>query len=112
MKASALLAALPERKSENESVTFAAACSHCDKPRFLVTSELAPFLCVEMCVLGFPSGNSPHPSVPEEEDSQSELLIAEDKMSPEQEGQLMPRYAHPLMANALTSNSTGELQND
>ncbi|KAJ6656005.1 hypothetical protein lerEdw1_004590 [Lerista edwardsae] len=38
------------------------------------------------------AGNSPHPSVPEEEDSQSELLIAEDKMSPEQEGQLMPRY--------------------
>lgn len=30
--------------------------------------------------------------MPEEEDSQSELLIAEDKMSPEQEGQLMPRY--------------------
>lgn len=38
------------------------------------------------------AGNSPHPSMPEEEDSQSELLIAEDKMSPEQEGQLMPRY--------------------
>lgn len=36
-------------------------------------------------------GNSPHPSVPEEEDSQSELLIAEDKMSPEQEAHLMPR---------------------
>lgn len=29
----------------------------------------------------------------EEEDSQSELLIAEEKMSPEQEGQLMPRYS-------------------
>nr|XP_034987340.1 integrator complex subunit 1 [Zootoca vivipara] len=38
------------------------------------------------------AGNSPHPSMPEEEDSQSELLIAEDKMSPDQEGQLMPRY--------------------
>ncbi|XP_061455379.1 integrator complex subunit 1 isoform X2 [Rhineura floridana] len=38
------------------------------------------------------AGNSPHPSVPEEEDSQSELLIAEDKMSPEEQGQLMPRY--------------------
>uniref|UniRef100_A0A8C6XX02 Integrator complex subunit 1 n=1 Tax=Naja naja TaxID=35670 RepID=A0A8C6XX02_NAJNA len=39
------------------------------------------------------AGNSPHPSVPEEEDSQSELLIAEDKMSPEQEGPLFwPRY--------------------
>lgn len=31
--------------------------------------------------------------MPEEEDSQSELLIAEEKMSPEQEGQLMPRYS-------------------
>ncbi|KAG9476970.1 hypothetical protein GDO78_002385 [Eleutherodactylus coqui] len=38
------------------------------------------------------AGNSPHPSMAEEEDSQSELLIAEEKMSPEQEGQLMPRY--------------------
>ncbi|XP_072838924.2 integrator complex subunit 1 [Pogona vitticeps] len=38
------------------------------------------------------AGNSPHPSVPDEEDSQSELLIAEDKMSPEEEGQVMPRY--------------------
>uniref|UniRef100_A0A7M4FIM5 Integrator complex subunit 1 n=1 Tax=Crocodylus porosus TaxID=8502 RepID=A0A7M4FIM5_CROPO len=39
------------------------------------------------------AGSSPHPSMPEEEDSQSELLIAEEKMSPEQEGQLMPRYS-------------------
>ncbi|XP_075851349.1 integrator complex subunit 1 isoform X1 [Microcebus murinus] len=38
------------------------------------------------------SGSSPHPSLTEEEDSQSELLIAEEKLSPEQEGQLMPRY--------------------
>ncbi|KAM4023912.1 integrator complex subunit 1 [Anomaloglossus baeobatrachus] len=38
------------------------------------------------------AGNSPHPSMTEEEDSQTELLIAEEKMSPEQEGQLMPRY--------------------
>lgn len=38
------------------------------------------------------AGNSPHPSLTEEEDSQTELLIAEEKMSPEQEGQLMPRY--------------------
>nr|XP_021395379.1 integrator complex subunit 1 isoform X2 [Lonchura striata domestica] len=38
------------------------------------------------------AGNSPHPSMTEEEDSQSELLIAEEKMSPEQAGQLMPRY--------------------
>lgn len=38
-------------------------------------------------------GSSPHPSMTEEEDSQSELLIAEEKMSPEQEGQLMPRYS-------------------
>lgn len=38
-------------------------------------------------------GSSPHPSMTEEEDSQSELLIAEEKMSPEQAGQLMPRYS-------------------
>ncbi|XP_006889666.1 PREDICTED: integrator complex subunit 1 [Elephantulus edwardii] len=38
------------------------------------------------------AGNSPHPSMTEEEDSQTELLIAEEKLSPEQEGQLMPRY--------------------
>ncbi|KAL2298947.1 hypothetical protein Nmel_014557 [Mimus melanotis] len=37
------------------------------------------------------AGSSPHPSMTEEEDSQSELLIAEEKMSPEQAGQLMPR---------------------
>uniref|UniRef100_A0A452E948 Integrator complex subunit 1 n=1 Tax=Capra hircus TaxID=9925 RepID=A0A452E948_CAPHI len=45
------------------------------------------------CPLGAPSaGSSPHPSLTEEEDSQTELLIAEEKLSPEQEGQLMPRY--------------------
>ncbi|XP_055984334.1 integrator complex subunit 1 isoform X1 [Sorex fumeus] len=38
------------------------------------------------------AGNSPHPSLTEEEDSQTELLIAEEKLSPAQEGQLMPRY--------------------
>eukprot|EP00079_Xenopus_tropicalis_P030398 XP_012826387.1 PREDICTED: integrator complex subunit 1 [Xenopus tropicalis] len=38
------------------------------------------------------AGNSPHPSMPDEEDSQSELLIAEEKLSPEDEGQVMPRY--------------------
>ncbi|KAG8433017.1 hypothetical protein GDO86_017329 [Hymenochirus boettgeri] len=38
------------------------------------------------------AGNSPHPSMTEEEDSQSELLIAEEKLSPEDEGQVMPRY--------------------
>jgi len=44
------------------------------------------------CPLGAPSaGSSPHPSLTEEEDSQTELLIAEEKLSPEQEGQLMPR---------------------
>lgn len=37
------------------------------------------------------TGSSPHPSLTEEEDSQTELLIAEEKLSPEQEGQLMPR---------------------
>lgn len=36
------------------------------------------------------AGSSPHPSLTEEEDSQTELLIAEEKLSPEQEGQLMP----------------------
>nr|XP_051686536.1 integrator complex subunit 1 isoform X2 [Oryctolagus cuniculus] len=38
------------------------------------------------------AGSSPHPSLAEEEDSQTELLVAEEKLSPEQEGQLMPRY--------------------
>ncbi|KAM8962294.1 integrator complex subunit 1 isoform 2-T2 [Pelodytes ibericus] len=38
------------------------------------------------------AGSSPHPSMTEEEDSQTELLIAEEKLSPEDEGQLMPRY--------------------
>ncbi|XP_007939442.1 integrator complex subunit 1 [Orycteropus afer afer] len=38
------------------------------------------------------AGSSPHPSLTEEEDSQTELLIAEEKLSPEQEGQLMPRF--------------------
>ncbi|KAM4697768.1 integrator complex subunit 1 [Rhinophrynus dorsalis] len=38
------------------------------------------------------AGSSPHPSMTEEEDSQTELLIAEEKLSPEEEGQLMPRY--------------------
>ncbi|XP_045432794.1 integrator complex subunit 1 isoform X2 [Pipistrellus kuhlii] len=38
------------------------------------------------------AGSSPHPSLTEEDDSQAELLIAEEKLSPEQEGQLMPRY--------------------
>lgn len=37
------------------------------------------------------AGSSPHPSLTEEDDSQAELLIAEEKLSPEQEGQLMPR---------------------
>uniref|UniRef100_A0A3B3UAH8 Integrator complex subunit 1 n=1 Tax=Poecilia latipinna TaxID=48699 RepID=A0A3B3UAH8_9TELE len=38
------------------------------------------------------AGNSPHPSTPDEDDSQTELLIAEEKLSPEDEGQIMPRY--------------------
>ncbi|XP_039082017.1 integrator complex subunit 1 isoform X4 [Hyaena hyaena] len=39
------------------------------------------------------AGSSPHPSLTEEEDGQPELLIAEERLSPEQEeGQLMPRY--------------------
>lgn len=39
-------------------------------------------------------GSSPHPSTPDEDDSQTELLIAEEKLSPEDEGQVMPRYEH------------------
>ncbi|XP_043945691.1 integrator complex subunit 1 [Protopterus annectens] len=38
------------------------------------------------------AGNSPHPSTPDDEDSQSELLIAEEKLSPDEEGQIMSRY--------------------
>ncbi|KAA8585305.1 hypothetical protein FQN60_003999 [Etheostoma spectabile] len=38
------------------------------------------------------AGSSPHPSTPDEDDSQTELLIAEEKLSPEDEGQIMPRY--------------------
>lgn len=37
-------------------------------------------------------GSSPHPSTPDEDDSQTELLIAEEKLSPEDEGHVMPRY--------------------
>lgn len=37
-------------------------------------------------------GSSPHPSTPDEDDSQTELLIAEEKLSPEDDGQVMPRY--------------------
>ncbi|XP_063042002.1 integrator complex subunit 1 isoform X2 [Engraulis encrasicolus] len=38
------------------------------------------------------AGNSPHPSTPDEDDNQAELLIAEEKLSPEDDGQVMPRY--------------------
>ncbi|XP_049601742.1 integrator complex subunit 1 isoform X1 [Syngnathus scovelli] len=38
------------------------------------------------------ASSSPHPSTPDEDDSRAELLIAEEKLSPEDEGQLMPRY--------------------
>uniref|UniRef100_A0A4W4DNX1 DUF3677 domain-containing protein n=1 Tax=Electrophorus electricus TaxID=8005 RepID=A0A4W4DNX1_ELEEL len=38
------------------------------------------------------AGNSPHPSTPDEDDNQTELLIAEEKLSPEEEGQVMSRY--------------------
>lgn len=41
----------------------------------------------EYCVLG----NSPHPSTPDEDEGQTELLIAEEKLSPEDDGQVMPR---------------------
>ncbi len=36
-------------------------------------------------------GNSPHPSTPDEDEGQTELLIAEEKLSPEDDGQFMPR---------------------
>lgn len=39
------------------------------------------------CILG----NSPHPSTPDEDEGQTELLIAEEKLSPEDDGQVMPR---------------------
>ncbi|XP_055507319.1 integrator complex subunit 1 isoform X2 [Leucoraja erinacea] len=39
------------------------------------------------------AGGSPHPSTPDDDDNQAELLIAEEKMSPDVEaGQVMPRY--------------------
>uniref|UniRef100_A0A3Q2YRT2 Integrator complex subunit 1 n=1 Tax=Hippocampus comes TaxID=109280 RepID=A0A3Q2YRT2_HIPCM len=38
------------------------------------------------------AGSSPHPSTPDEDDSRAELLIAEEKLSPEDEGQVMSRY--------------------
>ncbi|KAJ4932091.1 hypothetical protein JOQ06_010521 [Pogonophryne albipinna] len=38
------------------------------------------------------AGSSPHPSTPDEDDCQTELLIAEEKLSPEDEGLIMPRY--------------------
>ncbi|XP_065116394.1 integrator complex subunit 1 isoform X2 [Paramisgurnus dabryanus] len=38
------------------------------------------------------AGNSPHPSTPDEDEGQTELLIAEEKLSPEDDGQVMPRY--------------------
>uniref|UniRef100_A0A672MNH3 Integrator complex subunit 1 n=1 Tax=Sinocyclocheilus grahami TaxID=75366 RepID=A0A672MNH3_SINGR len=38
------------------------------------------------------AGNSPHPSTPDEDEGQTELLIAEEKLSPEDDDQVMPRY--------------------
>ncbi|XP_039629898.1 integrator complex subunit 1 [Polypterus senegalus] len=38
------------------------------------------------------AGSSPHPSTPDDDDNQAELLIAEEKLSPEEEGTIMPRY--------------------
>ncbi|XP_077474311.1 integrator complex subunit 1 isoform X2 [Stigmatopora argus] len=38
------------------------------------------------------AGSSPHPSTPDEDDSRAELLIAEEKLSPDDEGPVMPRY--------------------
>ncbi|XP_045849161.1 integrator complex subunit 1 isoform X1 [Meles meles] len=47
------------------------------------------------------AGSSPHPSLTEEEDSQTELLIAEEKLSPEQEGQLMARPRYDDLAESV-----------
>ncbi|XP_015974610.2 integrator complex subunit 1 isoform X3 [Rousettus aegyptiacus] len=47
------------------------------------------------------AGSSPHPALTEEEDSQTELLIAEEKLSPEQEGQLMPRPRYEDLAESV-----------
>ncbi|XP_063090087.1 integrator complex subunit 1 isoform X1 [Cavia porcellus] len=47
------------------------------------------------------AGSSPHPSLTEEEDSQTELLIAEEKLSPTQEGQLMPRPRYDDLAESM-----------
>ncbi|XP_052023556.1 integrator complex subunit 1 isoform X5 [Apodemus sylvaticus] len=47
------------------------------------------------------AGSSPHPSLTEEEDSQTELLIAEEKLSPEQEGQLMPRPRYDELTESV-----------
>ncbi|XP_035870708.1 integrator complex subunit 1 isoform X1 [Phyllostomus discolor] len=47
------------------------------------------------------AGSSPHPSLTEEEDCQTELLIAEEKLSPEQEGQVMPRPRYEDLAESV-----------
>lgn len=52
------------------------------------------------------AGSSPHPSLTEEEDSQTELLIAGEKLSPEQEGQLMPQVGVPHAPPAWPQEST------
>lgn len=50
-------------------------------------------------------GSSPHPSTPDEDDSQTELLIAEEKLSPEDEGQVMARYeSKPTLPCANTDS--------
>lgn len=52
-------------------------------------------------------GSSPHPSTPDEDDSQTELLIAEEKLSPEDEGQVMPRYQNnPYRCDATACSPT------
>lgn len=47
------------------------------------------------------AGSSPHPSLAEEEEGQTELLVAEEKLSPEQEGQLMPRPRYEELAESV-----------
>ncbi|XP_078095989.1 integrator complex subunit 1 [Mustelus asterias] len=56
------------------------------------------------------AGGSPHPSTPDDDDNQTELLIAEEKLSPDVEsGQVMPRLTRPaqdLLMSVCTNCST------
>uniref|UniRef100_A0A8B9LSR4 Integrator complex subunit 1 n=1 Tax=Astyanax mexicanus TaxID=7994 RepID=A0A8B9LSR4_ASTMX len=75
--------------------------SHCktfvDNIQTAFTTKMPPKSMLLQTETGRPggdlsAGNSPHPSTPDEDDNQTELLIAEEKLSPEEEEQVMPRY--------------------